>query len=198
MSKPNTPTHESYPDTHHDPYSRTVFGFWLYLLTDFILFGALFAVYAVLRNSTFGGPSAKDLFQLSFLTIQTLVLLTSSFTAGLAGAAAHRKHKNHTILFFAITFLLGLIFMGMEMSELLRLVQGGNGWQRSAFLSAYFTIVGTHGIHMLFALLWVIVLIIPVLREGITLVSLRRLMCLKLFWQFLNIVWIFIFSFSIL
>lgn len=188
---------EAYPDTHHDVYSRTVFGFWLYILSDFILFGALFATFAVLKHSTFGGPSARDLFDLPFIFVQALVLLTSSFTAGLGGASAHRKNKKLTIIFFGITFLLGLLFMGLEVSDLNRLIQSGNSWQRSGFLSAYFTLVGTHAVHMIFALIWVIVLIVPVWREGMTLPSLRRLTCLRMFWQFLNIVWVFIFSFSI-
>jgi cytochrome o ubiquinol oxidase subunit III len=125
---------------------------------------------------------------------QTLILLTSSFTIGLAGATAHRKNKKSTIALFAITFLLGMAFMGMQMSELIALLNGNNGWQRSAFLSAFFTLVGTHGIHMVFAMLWVLVLMIPVYREGITSSSIRRLTCLKMFWQFLNIIWVFIFT----
>jgi cytochrome o ubiquinol oxidase subunit III len=188
-------SHESYPDPHHGVYSRTVFGFWIYVLSDFILFGALFATYAVLHNNTFGGPSARDLFHLPFTFTQTLILLISSFTIGLAGASAHRKNKNWTLTLFAVTFLLGIVFMGMELAHFARLVHEGNGWQRSAFLSAYFTLVGTHTIHMLFATLWVIVLTVPVWREGLTPVSVRRLTCLKMFWQFLNVVWVFIFSF---
>src|SRR5665213_731751 len=108
MKNPAT-THESFPDTHHDPYSRTIFGFWLYLMSDLILFGALFAVYIVSKDSTFGGPAAKDLFRPSFTLIQTLVLLVSSLTAGLAGAAAHRRRAKETIILFGVTFLLGIV-----------------------------------------------------------------------------------------
>lgn len=186
--------HESYPDTHHDIYSKTIFGFWLYLLTDFILFASFFATYAVLYRGTYGGPSAFDLFDLPLVLIQTFILLTSSLTSGLAGAFAHRKNKNATIALFALTFILGFAFTWMEFSEFTRFVQQGNGWQRSAFLSAVFTLVGTHSIHMLFAMLWVIVLLVPVFREGCTSVSIRRLTCLRMFWQFLNIVWVFIFT----
>lgn len=195
MKNPATATHESFPDTHHDAYSKTVFGFWVFLMSDLLLFGALFATYMVLSNSTFGGPSAKDLFRPSFTLIQTLVLLVSSLTAGLAGAAAHRKHKRETTALFGLTFLLGIVFMWMMLSEFSTLVRAGNGWDKSAFLSAYFTIVGTHGAHVLFALLWIPVLLIPVWREGVSHVSIRRLTCLRMFWQFLNIVWVFIFSF---
>jgi cytochrome o ubiquinol oxidase subunit III len=195
MRNPEAVPHESYPDTHHDTYSRTVFGFWIYILTDFILFGTLLATYAVLHKNTFGGPSASDLFHLPFLAIQALILLVSSFTVGLAGASAHRKNKNLTIALFAVTFLLGIAFIGMELADFMRLVHTGNGWQRSAFLSAFFTLLGTHGVHMIFAVLWVVVLIVPVWREGLTPVSIRRLTCLKMFWQFLNIIWVFIFSF---
>lgn len=186
--------HESYPDTHHDIYSKTIFGFWVYLLTDLVLFGTFFATFLVLRHSTFGGPGPKELFQLDFGLMQTIILLTASFTSGLAGAATHRKNTSATVMLFGITFLLGAIFLSMEMTDLSRLIASGNGWQRSAFLSAFFTLVGTHAIHVVFALLWVIVLLIPVIKEGIDSVSIRRLTCLRIFWQFLNIIWLFIFT----
>jgi cytochrome o ubiquinol oxidase subunit 3 len=188
-------SHELFPDAHHDTYSRTVFGFWVYLMSDFILFGALFATFAVLSSSTFGGPSLGSLFTPSFTLWQTLVLLTSSLTVGLGGASAHRQSKSQTLLFFGATFLLGLIFMGMELKEFFNLIDTGNSWKRSASLSAYFTIVATHGLHVILALLWTLVLLIPVYREGISHVSVRRLTCLRMFWQFINIIWVLIFSF---
>ncbi len=187
--------HEPYPDAYHDAYSRTTFGFWLYLLTDFILFGSLFATYAVLHNNTFGGPGAGQLFHLPFNLIQALILLTASFTVGLGGASAHRRKKSWTIALFGLTFLLGAIFLWMQFDEFSRLIQSGNGWQRSAFLSAYFTLVGTFALHMVFALLWIFVLLVPVCIQEIDAVCIRRLTCLKMFWQFLNIVWVFIFCF---
>lgn len=195
MSDSENATHESYPDVYHDVYSRTVFGFWLYLLTDFILFGTLFATYAVLQGSLYPGPTARDLFSPPFVLVQTLVLLVSSLTAGLGGAYAHRKNKNQTILYFAITFFLGIIFMWMELSEMVRLVKMGYGWEKTGFLSSYFTLIGTHGVHMVFAILWTIVFLVPLFYEKISFVSIRRLTCLKMFWQFLNVVWVFIFSF---
>jgi cytochrome o ubiquinol oxidase subunit 3 len=195
MKNPVTVTHESYPDTHHDAYSRTIFGFWLYLMSDFILFGALFAAYIVLSDATFGGPTARQMFVPSYTLIQTLVLLISSLTAGLAGASAHRKHKNWTIALFGATFVLGAIFVGMQLYEFFRFLSVDYSWKKSAFLSMYYTILGTHALHVIFAIAWIPVLLIPVWLEGVTHVSVRRLTCLKMFWQFLNIVWVFIFSF---
>jgi cytochrome o ubiquinol oxidase subunit III len=189
------PAHESYPDPHHDAYSRTVFGFWLYILTDFMLFAALFATYAVLSKSTFGGPTARELFNLSFVFVQTLILLMCSLSSGLASAAAHRKEKQWASLYFGITFLLGIVFLCMEMTDFHRLSVAGNGWNQSAFLSAYFTLLGTHVIHIIIAILWIPILLILLWREeGVSLTSMRRFACLKMFWQFLNIVWIFIFT----
>lgn len=195
MKKSTPMTHESYPDTHHDTYSRTVFGFWMFLLSDFILFGALFATYAVLRHNTFGGPSANDIVHLPRALLETLIFLLSSFTIGMGGACAHRKDKKWTLAFFALTFALGCVFLGMELSGANQMLQEGHGWQKSAALSAFFTLVGTHSLHVIFGLIWIIVLCIPVCREGLTSTSIRRLTCLKMLWQFLNIVWIFIFSF---
>jgi cytochrome o ubiquinol oxidase subunit 3 len=187
--------HEHFPDTFHDNYSKTVFGFWIYLMTDFILFGALFAIYIVLSESAFGGASLRELFRTPFTLTQTLILLASSLTAGLGGAAAHRKEKNPTIAFFSLTFLLGIVFMWMEFVEFSRLITMGNRWDKSGFLSAYYTVVGTHGVHILFGLLWILVLLLPVWREGVSSVSIRRLTCLRMFWQFLNIIWVLIFSY---
>lgn len=187
-------THEPYPDTHHDMYSRTIFGFWIYLMTDFILFGTLFATYVVLSYSAFGGQAGVDLFSLPYSLVQTLIFLMSSLTAGLAGSSAHRRNKQMTVLFFGITFFLGCIFMGMEFNEFSRLVHTGNIWSKNAYMSAYFSVVGTHGVHVLFGLLWILVMLIPVVKEGLTPVSIRRLTCLRMFWQFLNIIWVFIFT----
>jgi cytochrome o ubiquinol oxidase subunit III len=187
--------HETYPDTHRDLYSKTVFGFWIYLLTDFVLFGTLFATYAVLRNNTFGGLTPHDLSQLPFILLPTLVLLVSSLTIGLGTAWAHRKNKRGALSLLGITFLLGILFMVMQWIDIAYLIGDGNDWRKSAFLSAYFTLIGTHAVHLLFALLWTLVFVYPLLHRQITHVDVRRLTCLKMFWQFLNIVWIFIFSF---
>jgi len=194
MTHHKTSKHEAYPDNYHDTYSKTVFGFWVFLLSDFVMFASFFAVYVVLQNSTYGGPTAHDLFDLPFAFMQTLIILLSSLTSGLAGAFTHRKNPLWTFLFFGATAVLGIIFVGMEWTDFSRLISQGNTWQKSAFLSAFFSLVATHGAHMLFAILWTIVLLIPLWREGITAPSIRRLTCLRMFWQFLNIVWVFIYT----
>lgn len=188
-------SHAPFPDTHHDVYSKTIFGFWIYLLTEFILFATLFATYAVLRDSTFGGPGAKQLFDIPFELSLTLILLASSFTAGLGGVYAHRRNKAGTLIGFLVTFLLGAAFLWLEMKDFSHLIHSGNGWERNAFLSAYFTLTGTHALHVAFALLWTLVFLWPVCAHGLTPVSVKRLTCLRMFWQFINVIWVFIFTF---
>jgi cytochrome o ubiquinol oxidase subunit 3 len=183
------------PDTHQDVYSKTLFGFWVYLMTDCILFSVLFATYAVLHNNTFGGPSGHDLFSLRYVLIETLALLLSSFTCGMAMLGAEHGAKKQVVGWFAVTFLLGALFVGMEVHEFLDMAHHGFGPDRSAFLSAFFTLVATHGTHITIGLIWMIVLLVPVCRHGLTEVSFKRLTCLKLFWHFLDVVWIFIFTF---
>jgi len=174
--------------------SKTIFGFWVYLMTDVILFAALFATFAVLRSNTYGGPSGRELFSLPFVLVESLLLLTSSFTCGLALLAVHRRDKNMVMLWFGITFVLGLSFLIMELSEFRNLVLEGNSWRRSGFLSAFFTLVGTHGLHITVGLIWIIVLLIQVLRRGLVQANVRAFTLLGLFWHFLDIIWIFIFS----
>ena len=185
---------EKYPDAHHDQYSKTVFGFWVYILTDFILFGTLFAVYAVLKKSVFGGTPAHVLFELPYNLWQSLILLVSATTIGIGGVYAHRNQMGKTAFFFIVTFILGAIFFGMGFAEFARFVASGNSWQNSAFLSAYFSLVGTHAGHICFGLLWIILIMIQMFKEGVNPVTLRRLTCMRMFWQFLNIIWIFIFT----
>jgi len=194
MTAPEKIVHEHEPDPHHGLYSRTVFGFWVYLITDFMVFATLFATYDVLHDNVFGGPSARDLFYLPYNLVQTLIMILSGFIIGLGGAVAHRKHRSGTIILFAIAFLLGIAFFWMELGEFARLMAQGHDWKQSAFLSVYFTLVGTHALHIVFALAWFIVLIIPVCAHGLTAANIRRLTCLRMFWQFLGVVWIFIFT----
>jgi len=194
MTHPISSSQENHVDHDQEVYSKTLLGFWIYLLTDFVVFATLFATYMVLHNNTFGGPSAKELFDLPFTLAQTLILLTSSFTIGVASTFVHKNHKGGTFFFFGITFLLGLFFTWMQWAEFSQLVTAGDSWQKSAFLSAFFTLVGTHWIHMILGLLWILVFILPVFRYGLTPVHVRRLTCLKMFWQFLNVVWVFIFT----
>lgn len=173
---------------------KTVFGFWVYLMTDCVLFATLFATFAVLRNSTYGGPSGGALFSLPFALAETLILLTSSFICGLAILAARQGHKNKVMLLFGLTFMLGLVFLGLELKEFTHLYNEGNSWRRSGFLSAFFTLVGTHGLHITAGLLWIGVLLFKVRRTGLGGAMVKRLTMFSLFWHFLDIVWIFIFS----
>jgi cytochrome o ubiquinol oxidase subunit 3 len=188
--------HESHHAAHHNEelYDKTLFGFWTYLMTDCVLFATFFATYAVLHNNTAGGPSSKDLFDLSFALKETIILLTSSFTCGLAMLSIHRLEKVKAMVFFGVTFLLGIAFLTMELTEFSHLVEQGNSWQRSAFLSSYFTLVGCHGLHITCGLLWILVMLGQVLLLGITPSTRRRFACLSLFWHFLDVVWVLIFT----
>jgi len=173
---------------------KVTFGFWVYLMTDLLMFGVLFATYAVLHGNIFNGPAGKQIFDLPFALSETLILLTSSFTAGLAILAAHKKDKNQVLIWFGVTFLLGLSFLGLELSEFHKLVVEGDSWQRSAFLSSYFALVATHGLHITTGLFWMIICLIKVKSQGLTEGLTRKLTLLSLFWHFLDIVWIFIFT----
>lgn len=173
---------------------KTTFGFWLYLMTDCVLFASLFATFAVLRNSTFGGPNGEILFSLNFVLAETLILLTSSFTCGLGILAARQNNRRLTLALFLVTFLLGLAFLTLEVHEFSHLYQEGNSWRRSGFLSAFFTLVGTHGLHISVGLVWMGTLMARIRRTGFNRTSLRQLTMLSLFWHFLDIVWIFIFT----
>jgi cytochrome o ubiquinol oxidase subunit III len=178
----------------HEAYVRTIFGFWLYLMTDCVVFATLFATYLVLHNNTFGGPTSNELFHLPSALTETIILLLSSFTCGLGLLAARRYHTHQVLAFFGLTFILGLSFLSLEIREFTHLIQEGNSWQKSAFLSAYFTLVGTHGLHIAAGLLWILVMMRHILVHGLILPNLKRLMCLSLFWHFLDLVWIFIFT----
>lgn len=179
---------------HAEADDRTMFGFWVYLMTDLLMFAGLFAAYAVLHGNTFGGPSSKELFDLPFALLETLILLTSSFTCGLGMLAARALNKTHVYIWFGITFLLGLCFLGLELSEFSKLVADGNSWQKNAFLSSFFTLVATHGLHITVGLLWMGICMGAVWFKGLTHSVTRKLTLLSLFWHFLDIVWIFIFT----
>ena len=163
-------------------------------MTDCVLFASLFATYAVLHNNTADGPTSAEIFNLPYILVETLLLLTSSFTAGLALLALHQGKKQLVTRWLLITFVLGLAFLGLELYEFHALVVEGNGWTRSAFLSSYFTLVGTHGLHITVGLMWLIFLLVQLFKRGITEVTPKRLMLFGMFWHFLDIVWIFIFT----
>ena|SRR5258708_6019488 len=173
---------------------KNIFGFWVYLMTDLIMFAGLFATFAVLRNNTDGGISMHEVFNGPVVLAETIILLTSSFTAGLGMLAAHRNNKNQVLIWFGVTFLLGLAFLGLELSEFSKLVSEGNSWQRSAFLSSFFTLVGTHGLHITIGLLWMLICMLVVWFHGLKKSTIIKLTKLSLFWHFLDIVWIFIFT----
>lgn len=171
-----------------------IFGFWVYLMTDLIIFAALFACFIVLHENTFQGPSAKELFHLPSVLIETLILLTSSFTCSLGMLAVHRGLKNWAIMWFTITFLLGASFLYIEISEFVDFVNKGASWQRSAFLSSFFTLVGTHGFHIFIGLLWMVVMMFRIALRPLGEHSISRIFRMTLFWHFLDFVWIFIFT----
>ena len=182
---------------HHDDTDITVFGFWTYLMSDLILFGTLFIAFAVLSSHVpVGTPTAKDLFgeSLGFVLTETFALLISSVTFGFAVLAAYKKDVAKVLTWLGVTWVFGAIFIGMELYEFNHLVHAGHGPSHSAFLSAFFTLVGTHGIHVTSGLVWMIVLMVQIKTKGLTIPNMRRLACLSLFWHFLDIVWICVFS----
>lgn len=174
--------------------NKTLFGFWVYIMTDCVLFASLFATYAVLHANTYGGASGASLFDIHGVLAETLILLTSSFTCGLAMLAARRGVKSQVIFWLTITFLLGLAFLLLEINEFSGLVADGNSWTRSGFLSGFFTLVGTHGLHITVGLSWMLAMLIKIQRSGLNRFTMRRLTMFSLFWHFLDIVWIFIFT----
>jgi cytochrome o ubiquinol oxidase subunit 3 len=178
-----------------DTVANQVFGFWIYLMSDLILFATLFATFAVLRHNFAGGPTGKELFDLPYTLGETMFLLVSSFTCGLAVLAMHNGRRELMLLGLAVTFLLGLGFIAMEINEFYGLILGGNGPDRSGFLSAFFSLVGTHGGHVTFGLIWIGFIMFQILRKGLTIQVQSRLTRLSMFWHFLDIVWIGIFTF---
>lgn len=185
----------SIPDPHQDAFGRVTLGFWAYLMTDCLIFGTLFATFAILHNNTFGGPSGKDLFDLKDAFLETMALLLSSFTNGLGLLAALKSKKNRVVFWLLFAFLFGASFIFMELREFHHFITAGHDWTKSAFLSSFFTLVGTHGLHVSIGLLWMGVMIAQIFFQGITSDTFRRLVVFSLFWHFLDLVWIFIFTF---
>lgn len=179
---------------HEDAGAMTVFGFWIYLMTDCILFATIFAAYSVLSNNIAGGPSGKDIFELPYVLVETFCLLFSSITYGFAMLAMHKGNKKGVLSWLFVTFLLGLGFIGMEINEFHHLIAEGFGPDRSGFLSGFFTLVGTHGLHVTSGLIWMAVLMFQIKKKGLTATNSTRLSCLSLFWHFLDVVWICVFT----
>jgi cytochrome o ubiquinol oxidase subunit III len=188
------PVYYDHGGAHHPPNS-TMLGFWLYLMSDCLIFAVLFAVYAVLGRSYAAGPSGADLFDLQLVAINTALLLFSSITYGFAMIAMQARKKAQVLTWLAITGVLGLAFLGIEIYEFHHLIAQGAGPQRSAFLSSFFTLVGTHGLHVTFGCIWLVTLMVQVQKLGLTPANRRRLMCLSMFWHFLDVVWIGVFTF---
>ena len=179
----------------HDSGGNTVLGFWIYLMSDCLIFATLFATFGVLAANTAGAPGGREIFDLPYVAIETVILLISSFTFGMAGLHLQAGAKAKVMQWLAITFVFGAVFIVMEIHEFMALIAEGAGPSRSAFLSAYFTLVGTHGLHVTAGLLWLATMIHQVWRFGLDGIVRRRLACLSLFWHFLDLIWICVFTF---
>lgn len=189
--------HVASHDEHHghvDQESLKILGFWIFLVTDCILFGTLFATYMVLRTHVDSGPTGKELFELPGVVWETFILLTSSFTSGLATLAMHKGKAKSLIGWLVVTAVLGASFVGLEINEFTKMAMEGATISRSAFLSGFFTLVGTHGLHVSIGLIWMIGLMFQISKRGITDVTKRKITIISLYWHFLDVVWIFLFT----
>ncbi len=191
----DAPSFYDLEDHAHPEGHSTMLGFWIYLMSDCLIFAILFACYAVLGGNFAAGPGPKDLFDLPLVAVNTAMLLFSSITYGFAMLAMQRGSKGQLLGWLAVTGLFGLAFLGIELYEFHHLIHIGATPQRSAFLSAFFTLVGTHGLHVTFGTLWLVTLMVQVGRFGLIAANRRRLMCLSLFWHFLDVIWIGVFTF---
>ncbi len=182
---------------HEGPASKRIvtgYGFWIFLLSDIVMFSCFFASYAVLFRQTAGGPSGAQLFDLKNVAAETAFLLLSSFTCGLASIAADMRNARWYQAAMAVTCVLGLCFLALELREFSDLIARGAGPTRSAFLSAFFTLVGCHGLHVSAGILWLLTMMAQVIAKGFRADILRRLLCFALFWHALDIIWVAIFS----
>jgi cytochrome o ubiquinol oxidase subunit III len=182
------------PHHHHEGASTSI-GFWIYLMSDCLMFAVLFAVFGVLGGSYAAGPGPKDLFDLELVALNTAFLLLSSITYGFAMLAMVKENKRGTLMWLGITLVFGLLFLAVEIYEFQHLIHLGAGPQRSAFLSAFFALVGTHGLHVAFGCLWLVTLMIQIRQRGLIPANRRRLACLSMFWHFLDVIWIGVFTF---
>ena len=192
---PETPVFYQIDEHEHAEGASTMLGFWIYLMSDCLIFAMLFATYGVLGGNYAAGPSPKDLFELPLVAVNTTMLLLSSITYGFAMLAMERGSVTQTQLWLAITGLFGVAFVSLELNEFAHFIAIGATPQRSAFLSAFFTLVGTHGLHVSVGIIWLVTLMTQVARKGLSLANKRRLMCLSLFWHFLDVIWIGVFTF---
>jgi cytochrome o ubiquinol oxidase subunit 3 len=183
-------------DEHeHAEGGSTMLGFWIYLMSDCLIFSVLFATFGVLGGNYASGPSPKEIFELPLVAVNTSMLLLSSITYGFAMLAMAKDNVSSTQKWLAVTGLFGLCFIGIELYEFTSLVHDGAGPTRSAFLSSFFTLVGTHGVHVTSGLIWLVTLMVQVKQHGLIPANRRRLMCLSMFWHFLDVIWIGVFTF---
>ncbi len=186
---------EFYLKKDHHPQNGTSLGFWIYLMSDCLIFACLFAVYGVLGRNYAAGPSGADLFELPLVAVNTAMLLLSSITYGFCMLEAQRNRLRPAMIWLGVTGLFGLAFLGIELYEFYHLLHIGAGPQRSAFLSSFFTLVGTHGLHVTFGIIWLVTLLFQLKKYGLIPENRRRLMCLSMFWHFLDVIWIAVFTF---
>ncbi|ALR20785.1 MULTISPECIES: cytochrome o ubiquinol oxidase subunit III [Sphingobium] len=195
LDKDGKPLFHLEHEPHHPEGSSTMLGFWMYLMSDCLIFACLFATYAVLGGNYAAGPGPKDLFDLSLVALNTAMLLFSSITYGFAMLAVEKNRIGATQGWLAITGLFGLAFLGIELYEFAHLIHEGATPMRSGFLSAFFALVGTHGLHVTFGIIWLVTLMVQVAKKGLIPANQRRLMCLSMFWHFLDVIWIGVFTF---
>jgi cytochrome o ubiquinol oxidase subunit III len=189
------PAFHAVDEHEHAPGDSTALGFWIYLMSDCLLFAALFATFGVLGGNYAGGPTPKELFDLPLVGLNTTMLLLSSITYGFAMLAVDSGRVGRTQAWLIVTALFGLAFVGIEVSEFRHMILEGAAPRRSAFLSSFFTLVATHGLHVSCGLIWMVTLMVQVGRRGLIAANVRRLQCLSMFWHFLDIVWIGVFTF---
>lgn len=187
-------SHDHEHHDHHDQEGLKVLGFWFFLASDLLIFACLFATYIVLRTHTDGGPTGKELFEVPGFMTETFLLLTSSFTSGLATMEMRKGNVKGLIMWLVVTALLGLGFIGLEISEFVQYAADGATMQRSAFLSAFFVLVGTHGAHVSVGLLWMISVMVQLKKRGINAITTRKVYLSGLYWHFLDVVWVFLFT----
>jgi len=188
------PSSRFYVREHH-PENGTLLGFWIYLMSDCLIFACLFATYAVLGRNYAGGPSGAEIFELPTVALNTAFLLFSSITYGFAMLAAQKKNVKGTQMWLLVTGIFGACFLFLELQEFAHLIHEGNGPWRSGFLTAFFSLVGTHGLHVTFGIVWLVTLMFQVGKHGINAANYRRLACLSMFWHFLDVIWIGVFTY---
>ncbi len=188
---------QAHHDEHHhhqlEARDKVVFGFWIFVLSDFVLFSVLFVSYVVLHKNTYGGAGIHQVATLPYVLLETFLLLTSNLAAGFAYWAVNKKASGQTVFWLIVTFGLALLFVLMGFNQFHNLIASGNSWQRSAFLSSFFGLVGIHWLHVIVGMLWIVILLIQFGMKGASFTMQTRVRCLGIFWNFLNLVWLFIF-----